>query len=507
MHTKYDVIIIGSGLGGLVSAIMLAKEGKKVCVLEKNNQYGGNLQTFVRDKIIFDTGVHYVGSLDENQILYRYFKYLGIIDKLKIQKLNTDGYDRICFGDNPQVEYPHAQGYDNFIKQLIDFFPEERTTLERYTQKLQEICDKFPLYRFKPDGSYNIETLSHKIQDFLDEITDNKTLQAVLLGSGFLYGGISPQTPLYVHALTINSYIESAYRFKRGGSQLTNLLVKELRKLGGNIFKHSEVTTFNFREKQLYSVRTRNGKEYFADIFISNIDVKATLNHIGKEHFKPAFYNRIQQLKPISGAFSLHLVMKPDSFPYISHNLYWFANEKSVWQAENYPSERFPLSYMLSMNYSSEKNQKFAESITILTYMNYDSVKKWEHTFNTKANPNCRGEAYENFKKQHAELLLDAVEQKFPDIRKHILKTYTSTPLSYRDYIGIEAGSCYGYQKQADNPMESFILPQTHVKNLFLTGQTVNMHGLLGVTIGAARTCLSILGKNSLLYQTLQENN
>ena len=54
----YDYVIIGSGLGGLISAVILAKEGKKVCVLEKNNQYGGNLQTFVREKVIFDTGVH-----------------------------------------------------------------------------------------------------------------------------------------------------------------------------------------------------------------------------------------------------------------------------------------------------------------------------------------------------------------------------------------------------------------------------------------------------------------
>ena len=61
----YDVVVIGSGLGGLVSALLLAQEGKKVCVLEKNNQYGGNLQTFVRDKTIFDTGVHYIGALNK----------------------------------------------------------------------------------------------------------------------------------------------------------------------------------------------------------------------------------------------------------------------------------------------------------------------------------------------------------------------------------------------------------------------------------------------------------
>ena len=94
----YDYVIIGSGLGGLISAVILAKEGKKVCVLEKNNQYGGNLQTFVREKVIFDTGVHYIGSLGKDEILYKYFKYVGIIDDLKLNQLDIKGYDRICFG-------------------------------------------------------------------------------------------------------------------------------------------------------------------------------------------------------------------------------------------------------------------------------------------------------------------------------------------------------------------------------------------------------------------------
>jgi all-trans-retinol 13,14-reductase len=62
MKEQYDIVVVGSGLGGLVSAIILAKEGYSVCVLEKNNQFGGNLQTFVRDKTIFDTGIHYIGG-------------------------------------------------------------------------------------------------------------------------------------------------------------------------------------------------------------------------------------------------------------------------------------------------------------------------------------------------------------------------------------------------------------------------------------------------------------
>ena len=135
MKKHYDVVVIGSGLGGLVSAIILAKEGYSVCVLEKNNQYGGNLQTFVRDKTIFDTGIHYIGGLGEGQNLYQYFKYIGIMDGLNLKKMDEDGFDIISF-ENHDQEFPHAQGYDNFINQLIQFFPEEREAIEKYCEAI-----------------------------------------------------------------------------------------------------------------------------------------------------------------------------------------------------------------------------------------------------------------------------------------------------------------------------------------------------------------------------------
>ena len=67
---KYDIVIIGSGIGGLICGNVLAKEGLSVCVLEKNKQIGGSLQTFSRDKTVFDSGVHYIGGLDKGQNLY-----------------------------------------------------------------------------------------------------------------------------------------------------------------------------------------------------------------------------------------------------------------------------------------------------------------------------------------------------------------------------------------------------------------------------------------------------
>ncbi|MCG2610949.1 NAD(P)/FAD-dependent oxidoreductase [Flavobacterium sp. SM15] len=503
MNNRYDIVIIGSGLGGLVSAIIMAKEGKRVCVLEKNNQYGGNLQTFVRDKTIFDTGIHYIGGLEKGQNLYNYFSYLGIMDQLRLQKMNQDGYDFITFDNDPN-EYPHAQGYENFIEQLKPFFPEEEKTLRNYCENLRYTCDSFPLYNLKEGSGYQEEILSVNAKAYFDQLTQNEKLKSVLAGSNFLYAGIADKTPFYVHALSVNSYIQSAWRCINGGSQITKQLIKQLRQYGGEAYKHSEVVDFGFDNGQLVSAKTKDGKEYFGDVFISNIEPKTTLKMIGEDKFRKSYYNRIQELEVLIAPFSIYIVFKPESVKYLNHNYYHFKDPNRIWDAGSYTEKSWPESYMASMNVSSE-NQQWAESLTGITYMRFDEMKQWESTHNTVAEKEERGAAYEAFKQQKTKVFLDELEKKFPDIRQHIKSIYASTPLSYRDYIGGHNGNLYGYVKDSNNPMKTFISPKTKIENLFLTGQSINMHGVLGVTIGAVVTCSEILGKSYLINKINNE--
>lgn len=503
MNKKYDIVIVGSGLGGLVAAIILAKEGKKVCVLEKNNQYGGNLQTFVRDKTIFDTGIHYIGGLSKNQNLYNYFSYIGIMDKLRLKKLDEDAYDVISFADD-NTEYPHAQGYSNFIDKLVKHFPEEKKSIQDYCKKIQQVCNSFPLYNLMYGEGYQSDILSINTKDYIDSITKNKKLRAVLAGSNFLYAGIPEKTPFYVHALSVNSYIQSAYRCVNGGSQITKQLIKQLRKYGADIFKHREVCDFCFEEKKLTSVKTKNGETYYADRFISNIDLKTTLKMVGQDKFRKPFYNRIKSLEPLPSAFSIYIVFKKNTFPYMNYNYYHFKDSNRVWKAMEYTQKSWPEAYMVSMNLSYE-NQKYAESLTAITYMNFEEVSQWAKTHNTVANKAERGLSYEEFKQQKTEVFLQSLELKFPGITEKIKSIHTSTPLSYRDYIGSDQGSLYGYVKDSNNPMKTFIAPRTKIENLFLTGQSINMHGVLGVTIGAVVTCSEILGKEYLVKKINKE--
>lgn len=493
-NNTYDVVVMGSGLGGLVSALILAKEGYKVCVLEKNNQFGGNLQTFVRDKKIFDTGVHYIGGLGKGENLYTYFKYLGIMDKLHIERMHMDHYDTVCIGDD-EIEYPHAQGYDNFIKQLSVYFPEEKESLIAYTKKLQEVCENFPMYNLKLGKPYanEPELLSVNAKEYIESVTNNKKLQAVLAGTNFLYAG-SENSPLYVHALSVNSYMQSAWRCIRGGSQIAKHLVKEIRNHGGKVLKYKEVDQFHISEdKQLESISTTSGENYKANYFISNMEPKTTVDLIGKENLRKAYYKRIKSQENIISSFSIFLVFKKRTVLYHNYNMYYSESLEKVWDGQNYTQESWPETYMTGM-VEDQKNKGFAESLTSIAYMHFEEMQPWENTFNTVAEENDRGESYEAFKAKKVEIYLDELEKKYPNLRDSIYSIHTTTPLSYRDYIGSEDGSMYGYVKDAAHPMRSFLAPRTKISNLLLTGQSVNMHGILGVTIGAVLTASEILG-------------
>ena len=499
---SFDIVIVGSGLGGLECGTILSREGYSVLVLEKNKQIGGNLQIFSRNKRIFDTGIHYIGGLGKGQNLYRYFKYLGIMDDLKLKRMDVDGFDVVTF-EGDDTEYRYAQGYDNFIETMSSYFPDERDGIIKYCDKIREVCSKFPMYDVRPmNGQLNdAPFLDINARDFIATCTSNERLQMILAGTNLLYAGEGDKTPLYVHALVVNSYIESSWKCIDGGSQIAILLSRNIRQNGGQVLKNAEVVDFVFDGDEVDHVVLADGRKFKGKKFISNIHPSLTLDMVEEGKIRKAYRKRINSLENSISVFILYIVPKPGTIPNFNCNYYHFI-DPDVWIGAQY-TDNWPTGYAVFSGASS-KADNYADSIIMMAYMHFEETSKWADTFNTVSQKSERGEEYETFKEEKAQVLFNELEKKFPGIKENTEAYYTSTPLTYRDYIGTKDGSLYGVKKDYKNPLKSFISPKTKVPNLLLTGQNLNMHGVLGVTIGAITTCSEILGHQYLMNKIIE---
>ncbi|MDJ1500178.1 NAD(P)/FAD-dependent oxidoreductase [Xanthocytophaga agilis] len=496
---KYDLIVIGSGLGGLLCAYIFGKEGYKVCVLEKNNQIGGSLQTFVRDKQIFDTGVHYVGGLDKGQPLHTFFSYFELMDKLKIVRMDENGFEKITFGKEKKTFF-YGMGYENFSRIMKGYFPDEVEAINKYCLDLQSTCAAFPMYNADDaDDSVTTELLQLSAIDYFKNLTSNTELQNVLAATNLLYAGVADKTPFYVHALVVNSYMESAYRFINGGGQIATLLARSIRAQGGVIVKYAEAEKIITNEEEALYVQTKDGRQFYGNYFISGIHPASLMDMLDTPKIRNVYKNRIKTLENTTSIFILNLILKKDTIPYQNYNTYHY-DHWNVWDTFQYEEHEWPLSY--AAFYPVHKQESpFVDSLTVMAYMRYDEVQPWENTFNTIYQKGSRGESYEQFKEKKSKQLIRKLSENIPGLEEAIVSYYASTPLTYRDYIGTKEGSIYGILKDYHDPIRTFIAPRTRVRNVLITGQNMHMHGIYGVTVSAVKTCAEIFGRSYLMNQ------
>ena len=489
---KYDVVFIGSGLGSLLCAYILGKEGYKVCVLEKHDQIGGNLQSFKRKGFLFETGMHYIGSMDPGQILHQFFKYFNLLDKVELERLNEDGFD-VLYHKNKEYKFPI--GINRFIDTMCGYFPNERKGIIKYIRMLEEIAHSQPIFRLdKVDTTqftYN-PYMRKSAYEFIKSCTKDIELQNVLAGLNSLYAGDKFKTPLYIHALVNWFYLLSAWGFKKGSYQVADELAASIRSFGGTIQTNSKVTALIESGDKITHAEIDGKDEIAGDLFISGIHPTNTLKLTNSNFIKKSYRNRIESLENSMGCFSIYMVMKENAFPFYNNNFHYYDTD-TVWGVNEYSSENWPVSCWMYTPINGRQNQ-YARTVSLLTYMSMDEVRPWENTRLHK-----RGSDYRQFKKDKAEKLIGLIEKKWPHIREGIDSYYTATPLTFRDYTGTPNGSVYGVIKNYNQPSASLILPNTGLKNLFLTGQNTNIHGFLGVIFGSLLTCGKIIDINHII--------
>ena len=125
-----DVVVIGSGIGGLTTGLLLARSGLRVLVVEQNGKAGGCCHTFTKKGFEFDTGIHYIGEM-RNRTLPKF-----LIDQLTAGQLvwsdMDDVFDIVLLGKDKVRRYPITAGPQRFVEALVEHFPAERKAIERW---------------------------------------------------------------------------------------------------------------------------------------------------------------------------------------------------------------------------------------------------------------------------------------------------------------------------------------------------------------------------------------
>ncbi len=491
-NNTFDIAIIGSGLGGLACGSILSQKGYKVGILEQHYQIGGCLQDFKRKGVLFDTGMHYIGSYDDGQILNTLFRFFGIYDKIKASRLDEQGFDVINIAGE---EFNIPQGTENFKKALNSKFPEEREAIRKYFEKLQKIYDSVDVINLRDIQTADLLQkigLDENVYDFVSSLTDNVDLQNVLCGLNPLYAGKKESASLFIHSIITLFYLQSAYKLDNGGGEIARAFRKIIESNGGIVRTKAKVRSLICEDGNVKTLVLDSGEEIKASQFISNIDPLTTMDMLEGANIRKVFIRRLKEQEQTISCFSVYIKLKEKTFKYLNANYYYY-NENNVWVIDDYSVDNWPQGYMIFSN-ESHLNRGFSESIIIISPMDFAEMEPWENT--TIEN---RGASYLKMKEEKTELLIDLVEKTFPEIRSCIQDTYSSSPLTYRDYTGVRRGAMYGVLTDSRNPYDSQVMPKTRVKNLFLTGQNVNMHGVLGVSVGALLTCGEILGINNIM--------
>lgn len=492
------VVIVGSGLGGLSAGVILAKNGYNVTILEKEMQIGGCLQCFSRRGARFETGMHFIGSADRGEILYKMLRYLEVYDKLSLSRLDTDRYNVVSLNGQ---HFNFANGKEAFVEGLSGYFPSQKDNLVKYRQIVEEVASASSLHTLKDDGAGDATIMKYQlrsINEVVENIITDPLLQKVIVGDLPLYAAKRDKTPFSIHAFIMDFYNRSSFRFAGGSDSVAMALSEVLRKYGGEIRTQSEITRIVCNDTQATGVEI-NGNEFLcADYVISAIHPARSMELLRETNLiRPIFRKRIMEMPQTVGAFSVYLHFRENTLPYMNHNIFGY-NTGTPWDCESYDELSWPKGF-LYMHMCDGENQQFARSGVIISYMRYDELEKWHGT--TVGKRDCD---YRDFVNERARRLIASVETDCPGITGNIAHFYTASPLTYRDYTGTEKGSIYGVEKDISLGNAGRVPHKTRIPNLFLAGQNINSHGMLGVIVGSVVTCSEFL-TSEYLYKKISE--
>jgi len=490
---KYDYVIIGAGVSGMTTAIILAKNGFDVALVEKSKKTAPLIRGFTRNGIYFDTGFHHTGSLGKNEILDILFHYLGLSDRLEKEPYDPDGFDLLrCLQTDFEFRFPY--GYERIQQRLLEKFSSEAKAIKEYLATVKDTFDSFPYINLDPDGldiGIQKSVQGPSLKELLDRLTDNQKLKWVLSLHCLLHGVPPEEAPFAYHACVVGSYYESVHRIKGGGMCLAKAYDSQLKELGVDVYCGQSATEICMSSDRSPSgVRLKDGTELNCRGCVSTIHPRSFLNLLADTTFRPAYRKRLQQLEETGSAFILYAGCSTLPQSLTRNNLLLTSDWDLTGLRPKDALENRPL-YVCQAHQPDGKTS--SKGLIGIVPARRGQVDRWSDSM-----PGNRPQDYIQFKENTGNRLQRYIEKCVPEIAGNILFTECSTPLTLRDFANNPFGSIYGVKHKIGqyNP-----IPVTKVKSLFLAGQATVAPGILGTVISAFLVCGFILGHQQLIKQ------
>jgi len=438
-----SVIIIGSGLGGLQCGFILAERGYKVTVLEKHRQAGGCLQTFRRGTVEFDTGFHFVGGLEEGSDMREAFTRMGLMD-LDWHKL--DGEEVVIGKDS----FFLPSGKEAFVDALCGYFPACKDGIVAYADALANVA-KHPEYQEMNACQFVNDTLADPL------------LRKVVAGASLKMELDAERLPLSTYARINGSFMRSAWKVAGGGGAIVRSLSDSIVKMGGEILTGVEVVSLESYNGKVTIVACADGRRLSADYVIS--DIHPSVLVAMTTGLRRIYSNRVASLENTKGMFTANITLKKNAVPYENRTLFIHSASADLW----HPSTDRLETVGVNFSYTGDGKQRSLDLMTRTMGKDRDAL---------------------------AHRCIDFVSRRIPSLADAVEHIYTSTPDTYSRFTGTPAGSAYGVVRDCNNTLTTVLSPRTPLSNLFLAGQNIGIHGVMGVTKSSMATCDEIIYNN-----------
>ena len=508
---QYDTIIIGSGMGSLTSAAILAKEGQKVLVLERHYIAGGFTHVFKRKGFEWDVGIHYIGEVQrKDAIIKRLFDYISD-DQLKWADMGAV-YDKIIIGNK---SYDFVKGVQNFKDKLCSYFPDEKEAITAYVDLVFAAVKTSKGFYMDKALSPILSTLiggklRKKFYTFSDKTTDevlrsitkNETLIKVLSAQYGDYGLPPKQSSFVMHAAVARHYFSGGSFPIGGSSKIAATVDKVIENAGGTILISAEVDEVIINKNRATGVKMKDGKIFSAKNIISGAGIMTTYDKLLPKQIVEKHQLK-KQLKTVKRSVShacLYIGLKgsPEALKLPKTN-YWIYPDKIDHDTavDNYVKDLesdFPVVYIsFPSAKDSDWSNRYPEksTIDIITLLPYEPFDKWKNSTWMK-----RDEDYVAMKEKIAQRLLNELYKQLPHLKGKIEHYELSTPLTTKHFINYQEGEIYGLDHTPKRFRQRFLKPRTPIKNFYLTGQDIVTAGVAAALFSGVIATAAITRKN-----------